>query len=135
LANVSIPAHDSDEFVDIRILNVLSFQSASDSPLRPHWRQLWVVGLLALQGGRERVDLGRYAEPPLRMSSIERAEALVRLLDLDDAFRASRSNGYAYARFVDVEHAADMPPDALVLALDPLARLKGAYPDSPTPER
>jgi len=59
-----------------------------------------------------------------RMSSIERAEALLRLLDLDDAFRASRPNGYAHARVVDVEHAADMP-DALMLAVDPLARLEG----------
>jgi hypothetical protein len=69
-----------------------------------------------------------------RMSSIQRAEALVRLLDLDDTFRASRPNGYAYARVVDVEHAADISPDALVLAIDPLARLEQAYPDSPTPE-
>jgi hypothetical protein len=69
-----------------------------------------------------------------RMSSIERAEALLRLLDLDDAFRAARPNGYAYARVVDVEHATDMPPDALVLAIDPLARLERAYPESPTPE-
>ena len=67
------------------------------------------------------------------MSSIERAEALLRLLDLDDAFRASRPNGYAYARVVDVEHAADMPPDTLVLAIDPLARFEGAYPESPYP--
>jgi hypothetical protein len=65
------------------------------------------------------------------MSSIERAETLLRLLDLDDAFRASRPNGYAYARIVDVEHAADMPPDTLVLAIDPLARLERAYPESP----
>jgi hypothetical protein len=35
-----------------------------------------------------------------RMGSIERAEALLRLLDLDDAFRPSRPNGYAYARIV-----------------------------------
>ena len=69
-----------------------------------------------------------------RMSSIERAETLLRMLDLDDAFRASRPNGYAYARVVDIEHAADMPPDTLVRAIDPLARLEGAYPDSPTPE-
>jgi hypothetical protein len=69
-----------------------------------------------------------------RMSSIERAEALLRLMDLDDAFRASRPNGSAYARIVDIEHAADMPPDALVLAIDPLARLEQAYPDSPMPE-
>lgn len=69
-----------------------------------------------------------------RMSSIERAEALLRLLDLDDAFRASRPNGYAYARVVDVEHAAEMPPITLVLAIDPLARLEQTYPDSPTPE-
>jgi hypothetical protein len=65
------------------------------------------------------------------MSSIERAETLLRLLDLDDAFRASRPNGYAYARIVDVEHAADMPPDTLVLAIDPLARLERADPESP----
>ena len=70
-----------------------------------------------------------------RMSSIERAETLLRLLDLDDAFRASRPNGYAYARVVDVEHAADMPPETLVLAIDPLARLEGTYPDSPTPRQ
>jgi hypothetical protein len=69
-----------------------------------------------------------------RMSSIERAEALLRLLDLDDAFRASRPNGYAYVRVVAVEHAADLPPDTLVFAIDPLARLEAAYPDSPTPE-
>jgi hypothetical protein len=69
-----------------------------------------------------------------RMSSIGRAESLLRLLDLDDAFRASRPIGYAYARVVDVEHAADMPPDTLVVAIDPLARLEGAYPDSPTPD-
>jgi len=35
-----------------------------------------------------------------RTSSIERAEALLRLLDLDDAFRASRPDGHAY----DCEH-------------------------------
>jgi len=68
-----------------------------------------------------------------RMSSIELAEALLRLLDLDDAFRASRPIGYAYARVVDVEHAVDMPPDTFVLALDPLARLEREYPDSPAP--
>lgn len=69
-----------------------------------------------------------------RMSSIERPEALLRLLDLDDRFRASRPNGYAYTRVVDVEHAADMPPDLLVLALDPLASLEEACPETPTPE-
>lgn len=69
-----------------------------------------------------------------RMSSIERAETLLRMLDLDDAFRASRPNGDAYAHVVDVERATDMPPDTLVLAIDPLARREAAYPDSSTPE-
>jgi hypothetical protein len=67
------------------------------------------------------------------MSSVERAEALLRLLDLDDAFRASRPIGYAYARVVDIEHAAEMPPDTLVLAIDPLARLEREYPEAPAP--
>ena len=80
------------------------------------------------------MDLTDMPSRRFRMSSIERAEALLRLLDLDDAFRASRPNGYAYARIVDVEHAPDMPPDRLVLAIDPLSRLEQAYPESPTPE-
>lgn len=68
-----------------------------------------------------------------RVSSIERAEALLRLLDLDDAFRASRPIGHAYARVVDVEHPEDMPPDTLVWAIDPLARLEREFPDAPAP--
>jgi hypothetical protein len=67
------------------------------------------------------------------MSSIERAQVLVRLLDLDDAFRASRPIGYAYARVVDVEHVLGALPDAIVWALDPLASLEGNYPDAPEP--
>lgn len=69
------------------------------------------------------------------MSSIDRAEALVRLLDLDETFRASRPTGYANARVVDVIHPPDELPDTFVRALDPLARLEYAYPDVPEPSR
>ena len=69
------------------------------------------------------------------MSSIDRAEALVRLLDLDETFRASRPTDYAHARVVDIEHPTDALPDKFVRALDPLARLEYAYPDIPEPSR
>ena len=90
---------------------------------------MWPYGALVSRADRWGMTSRRF-----RMSSIERAEALVRLLDLDDAFRASRPIGYAYARVVDIEYSVGMPPDALVLAIDPLARLEREYPDSPAPE-
>jgi hypothetical protein len=61
------------------------------------------------------------------------AQALVRLLYIDDTFFATRPFGYANARVVDVEHPAGMLPDTLVIALDPLARIEGVYPDAPEP--
>jgi hypothetical protein len=64
------------------------------------------------------------------MSSIDRAEALVRLLDDDHAFSATRPVGYAYARTVDVEHPEDQSPDQLVRALDPFVRVEGDWPDA-----
>jgi hypothetical protein len=67
------------------------------------------------------------------MSSSERAETLLRTLDLDDTFRASRPIGYAYVRVVDIEHASDVCPDRIVQAIDPLARLENTYPDIPEP--
>ncbi len=67
------------------------------------------------------------------MSSSERADILLRTLDLDDSFRASRPLGYAYLRVVDIEHASDVCPDRLVYAIDPLARLECVYPDVPEP--
>jgi hypothetical protein len=89
---------------------------------------LWPYGTLVGRWTVEGMPCRRF-----RMSSIERAEVLVRLLDLDDAFRASRPIGYAYARLVDVEHPVGMPPDTLVLAIDPLARLEREFPDAPAP--
>jgi hypothetical protein len=68
-----------------------------------------------------------------RMSTIERAEALLRTLDPDDAFRASRPHGYAYVRVVDIEHPCDAFPDHLVRDIDPLARLECVYPEGPEP--
>jgi hypothetical protein len=58
---------------------------------------------------------------------------LVRTLDPDDAFRASRPLGYAFVRVVDIEHAADVFPDRIVHDIDPLARLEDVYPDAPDP--
>jgi hypothetical protein len=68
-----------------------------------------------------------------RMSTIERAETLLRTLDPDDAFRASRPLGFAYLRVVDIEHPCTACPDHLVRDVDPLARLECVYPDSPEP--
>lgn len=68
-----------------------------------------------------------------RMSSSERAETLLRTLDLDDTFRATRPLGYEYVRVVDIEHSSDACPDRLVHAIDPLARLEWVYPDIPEP--
>jgi hypothetical protein len=68
-----------------------------------------------------------------RMSSSERADALLRELELDDTFRASRPSGYAYVRVVDIEHPTDLSPDWLVHAIDPSARLERAYPDVAEP--
>jgi hypothetical protein len=64
-----------------------------------------------------------------RLSTTELAEALLRLLDLDDAFHASRPIGYAYTRVVDIEHPDDVTPDVLVRALDPHARLEHEWPE------
>jgi hypothetical protein len=68
-----------------------------------------------------------------RMSSSERADALLRELEPDHTFSASRPIGYAYVRVVDIEHPIDLCPDWLVKAIDPLARLERTYPDSPEP--
>jgi hypothetical protein len=68
-----------------------------------------------------------------RMSTSERADALLRELEPDVTFRASRPLGYAYVRVVDIEHPTDLSPDWLVKAIDPLARLERAYPDIPDP--
>ena len=67
------------------------------------------------------------------MSSSERAETLLRTLDLDDTFRAYRPIGYAYVRVVDIEHSTDTSPDQIVHAVDPLAQLERDYPDVPEP--
>jgi hypothetical protein len=90
-------------------------------------RRGWVIRPY-LRGRRRRI-LARVAVHRCRLSSTERAETLLRLLDLDDAFRASQPIGYAYARVVDIEHPDDLEPDALVEALDPCARLEGQWPD------
>jgi hypothetical protein len=68
-----------------------------------------------------------------RMSTSERADTLLRTLDLDDTFRASRPLGYAYVRVVDIEHSCEVCPDRIVHAIDPLARLEWIYPDIPEP--
>jgi hypothetical protein len=59
-----------------------------------------------------------------RMSTIDLAEALLRFLDTDDSFVATRPIGYAYARTVDIKHPADPLPDRIVEGIDPLARLE-----------
>jgi hypothetical protein len=68
-----------------------------------------------------------------RMGSSERADALLRELEPDHTFSASRPIGYAYVRVVDIEHPTELCPDWLVKAVDPLARLERNYPDSPEP--
>jgi hypothetical protein len=68
-----------------------------------------------------------------RMSSSKLAETLLRTLDPDDTFRASRPIGHADVQVVDIEHPADACPDRLVHAIDPLARLEYTYPDIPEP--
>jgi hypothetical protein len=68
-----------------------------------------------------------------RMSSSERADALLRELESDSTFRASRPLGYAYVHVVNVEHPTDLCPDWLVKAIDPLVRLEYVYPDIPEP--
>jgi len=68
-----------------------------------------------------------------RMSSSDRAVTLLRALDPDAAFRASRPLGYAYMRVVDIEHTTDLDPDRIVHDIDPQARLEHIYPDAPDP--
>ncbi len=65
-----------------------------------------------------------------RMSTIDRAETLVRFLDTDTSFVATRPIGYAYARTVDIKHPPDQLPDRIVQDLDPFARLENVWQDA-----
>jgi hypothetical protein len=57
-----------------------------------------------------------------RMSSLPMAQAVLRRLAEDSRFHPSRPLGYAHLKIVRVDSADHCNPDALVLAVDAMAR-------------
>ena len=85
------------------------------------------MGLSALGAAAILTIIGYMPMFRYRMSSTERVEELVHLLDalrtlhLDDGLRASRPIGYARTGVVDIAHPSVILTDKIVRTLDPMA--------------
>ena len=67
-----------------------------------------------------------------RMSSVRRAEAVLRRLEVEPGFVPSRLLGYAYLRIVRVDHPDELNPDDVVGDIDAMAR-RVPDPTAPPP--